>query len=70
MLQDGVIVSGERLRDRRLDRIWLPLMQESPGLRVSSWLARCGSEDQVKFVLEMGARKKPGASKSSDAGIS
>ena len=61
VLQDGVIVSGERLRDRRLDRIWLPLMQESPGLRVSSWLARCGSEDQVKFVLEIGARKKPGA---------
>ena len=60
MLQDGVMVSGERLGDRRLDRIWLPLMQESPVLRASSWLARCGSEDQVKFVLEMGARKKTG----------
>ena len=55
-----MIVSREKLPDRRLDRIWLPLMQESPGLRVSSWLPRCGS-DQVKFVLEMGARKKPGA---------
>ena len=43
------------------------MMEELRGLRVSPWLALCGSEDQVKHVLETGARKKPGASKSSEA---